>query len=67
MNVNLGFSVVIKKYSTCILFIPGEVTMELVKTIADHEFCSQFTTTTKLLHLIHTILLSHSRIHVGSE
>jgi hypothetical protein len=31
MNVNLGFSTVTKKYSTCILFIPSEVTMELVK------------------------------------
>jgi hypothetical protein len=37
MNVNLGFSVVIKKYSTCILFIPSEVTMELANTIAGHE------------------------------
>jgi hypothetical protein len=67
MNVNLGFSAVTKKYSTCILFIPSEVIMELVKTIADHEFCSQFTTTTKLLHLIHAILLSCSHIQVGSE
>jgi hypothetical protein len=25
------------------LFIPSEVTMELVNTIADHELCSQFT------------------------
>jgi hypothetical protein len=35
MNVNLGFSDVTKKYNTCILFIPSEVTMELVNTIAD--------------------------------
>jgi hypothetical protein len=68
MNVNLGFSAVSKKYSTCILFIPSEVIMELVNTIADHEFCSQFTTTTtKLLHLVHTIPLSRSRIQVASE
>jgi hypothetical protein len=55
MNVNLGFLAVTKKYSTCICFIPSEITMELVKTVADHEFCSQFTTTTKLLNLIYTI------------
>jgi hypothetical protein len=67
MNVNLGFSAVTKKYSTCIIFIPSEVTMELVKTIAVHELCSQFTTTTKLIHLIHTISLSRSCIQVGSE
>jgi hypothetical protein len=62
MNVNLGFSAVTKKYSACVLFIPSEVTMELVNTIGDHEFCSQFTTTTKLLHLTHIIPLSRSRI-----
>jgi hypothetical protein len=60
MHVNLGWSAVTTKYSTCILFIPSEVTMELVKTVADHESCSQFTNTTKLLHLIHTIPLSHT-------
>jgi hypothetical protein len=38
MKFNLGFSDVTNKYSTCILFIPSEVTMELVNTIADHEF-----------------------------
>jgi hypothetical protein len=37
MNVNLGFSVVTKKYSTCILFIHIEVTTELANTIAGHE------------------------------
>jgi hypothetical protein len=37
MNVNLGFSAVTKKYSTCILFLPSEVTTELVNTIAEHE------------------------------
>jgi hypothetical protein len=40
MNVNLGFLAVTKKYSAYILFIYSEVTMELVKTIADYEFCS---------------------------
>jgi hypothetical protein len=67
MNVNLGFSAVNKKYSKYILFIPSEVTTELVKIIADHKFCSEFTFTTELLHLIHTIPLSHSHIQVGSE
>jgi hypothetical protein len=37
MNVNLGFSAATKKYSTCILFIPSEVTVELANTIAGHE------------------------------
>jgi hypothetical protein len=37
MNVNLGFSAVTKKYSTFILFLPSEVTTELVNTIAEHE------------------------------
>jgi hypothetical protein len=37
MNVNLGFPAVTKKYSTCILFLPNKVTMELVNTIAEHE------------------------------
>jgi hypothetical protein len=38
MNVNLGFLAVTKKYSTCILFYPTGVTMELANTIAGHEF-----------------------------
>jgi hypothetical protein len=37
MNVNLGFSAVTKNYSTCILFLPIEVTTELVNTIAEYE------------------------------
>jgi hypothetical protein len=37
MNVNLRFSAVTKKYSTCILFLPSEVTTELVNVIAEHE------------------------------
>jgi hypothetical protein len=37
INVNLGFSAVTKKYSTYILFLPNEVTMELVNTITEHE------------------------------
>jgi hypothetical protein len=36
MNVNLGFSAVTKKYSTCILFLPSEVTTKLVNT-TEHE------------------------------
>jgi hypothetical protein len=28
MNVNLGFLAVTKKYSTCIFFIPSEITMD---------------------------------------
>jgi hypothetical protein len=37
MNVNLGFSAVIKKYSTCILFIPSEVTVELANSKEGHK------------------------------
>jgi hypothetical protein len=37
MNDNLGFSSLSKKYSTCILFLPSEVTTKLVNTIAEHE------------------------------
>jgi hypothetical protein len=37
MNVDLGFSSITKKYSTWILFLPSEVTTELVNTIAKHE------------------------------
>jgi hypothetical protein len=33
MNV---FSAVTKKYSTCIVFVPSEVTIELVNTIEEH-------------------------------
>jgi hypothetical protein len=50
-----GFLAVNKNYSTCILFLPSEVTKELVKTIVDLKLLSQFTTTTMLLHLTHTI------------
>jgi hypothetical protein len=46
MNVAWNSQMSLRNYSTCILFIPSEVTMELVNTIAHHEFCSQFTTTT---------------------
>jgi hypothetical protein len=38
MNVNLGFLSINKKYSTCIISIPSEVTTELVNTIVGHEF-----------------------------
>jgi hypothetical protein len=37
MNVNLGLSAVTKNYSTCILFLPSEVTRESVHTIVEHE------------------------------
>jgi hypothetical protein len=37
INVNLEFSAITKNYSTCILFIPSEITMELANTIAGHE------------------------------
>jgi hypothetical protein len=50
-----GFLTVNKNYSTCILFLPSEVTKKLVNTIVAIKFLSQFTTTTKLLHLTHTI------------
>jgi hypothetical protein len=50
-----GFSAVTKNYSTCILFLPSEVTTKLVNIIVDMKVLSQLTTTTKLLHLIHTI------------
>jgi hypothetical protein len=45
-----GFSAVTKKYSTCILFLPSEVTTELINTIVAMKLLSQSTTTTKLLH-----------------
>jgi hypothetical protein len=51
-----GFSDVTKNYSTCILFLPSEVTAELVNTIVAIKLLLQSTTTTtKLLHLIHSI------------
>jgi hypothetical protein len=62
-----GFSTVTKNYSTCILFLPSEVTTELVNTIVAMKLLSQSTTTTKLLHLIYIIPHTCSRIHVGSE
>jgi hypothetical protein len=37
MNVNLEFLAVTKNYSTCILFIPSEVTTELAITIEVHK------------------------------
>jgi hypothetical protein len=37
MNVNKDSQLSLRKYSTCILFLPSEVTTELVKTIADNE------------------------------
>jgi hypothetical protein len=49
-----GFSAVTKNYSTCILFLPSEVTLELINTIVAMKLLSQ-STTTKLLHLTHTI------------
>jgi hypothetical protein len=36
MNINLQFSAITKKYSTCILFL-SDVTMELENTIAGHK------------------------------
>jgi hypothetical protein len=67
MNIAWNSQLSLRNYNTCILFIPSEVIVELVNTIANHEFCSQFTTTTYLLHLIHTIPLSRSHIHVDLE
>jgi hypothetical protein len=37
MNVHLGFLAGTKNYSTCILFLPSEVTMKLANTIASYE------------------------------
>jgi hypothetical protein len=59
-----GFLPVNKNYNTCILFLPNEVTKELVKTIVNIKLLSQFTTTTMLLHLIDTISHTCSHIHV---
>jgi hypothetical protein len=58
-----GFLDVNKNYSTCILFLPSEVTKELVKTMVDMKLLSQSTTTTMLLHLTHTTHHTCSRIH----
>jgi hypothetical protein len=46
-----GFLSVNKNYSTCIPFLPSEVTKELVRTIVAMKLLSQSTTTTMLLHL----------------
>jgi hypothetical protein len=46
MNVAWNSQLSLRNYSTCILFIPSEVTVKLVNTIADHEYYSLFTTTT---------------------
>jgi hypothetical protein len=46
MNVAWNSQLSLRNYNTCILFIPIEVTVELVNTTADHEFYSQFTATT---------------------
>jgi hypothetical protein len=35
--MSTGFSSITKNYRTCILFLPSEVTTELVNTIAEHE------------------------------
>jgi hypothetical protein len=37
MNVNNDFQLSLRRYSTCILFLPTEVTIKLVNTIAKHE------------------------------
>jgi hypothetical protein len=37
MNANKESQLSLRTYSTCILFIPSEVTTELVNTIAEHE------------------------------
>jgi hypothetical protein len=37
MNVNNDSQLSLRRYSTCILFLPNEVTTELVNTIAEHE------------------------------
>jgi hypothetical protein len=68
MNVKLGFSAITKKYSTCIVFLPSEVTTELANTIAEHEiaitvhYYYQVTPSN-----IHTISHTHSHILVGSK
>jgi hypothetical protein len=58
-----GFLAVNKNYSICILFLPSEVTKELVKTIVAIKLLSPSNTTTMLLHLTHTIPHTCSRIH----
>jgi hypothetical protein len=37
INVNLELSAITKNYSTCIFFVPSEVTTKLANTIAGHE------------------------------
>jgi hypothetical protein len=37
MNVSKDSQLSLRKYSTCILFLPSDVTTELVNTIVDHE------------------------------
>jgi hypothetical protein len=37
MNVTWNSQLSLKNYNICIIFIPSEVTVELVNTIADHE------------------------------
>jgi hypothetical protein len=59
-----GFSAFTKNYSTCIIFHPSEVTTEFVNTIKAMKLLSQSTTTTKLLHLTHTIPHTCSRVKV---
>jgi hypothetical protein len=62
-----GFLAVTKNYSTSILCLPSEVATELVTTIIAMKLLSQSITTTKLLHVIHTITHTCSRLLVGSE
>jgi hypothetical protein len=67
MNDNLGFSGVTKKYSTCIPFLPCEVTTELLNTRAEHEIATTiyyyYQVTPSNIH--HPPSCSH--ILVGSE
>jgi hypothetical protein len=39
MNVTWNSQLSLRNYNTCIIFIPSEVNVELVNTIADHESC----------------------------
>jgi hypothetical protein len=61
---NQRFLAANKNYRSCINFLPSEVTKELVKTIVDMKLLSQFTTTTMLLHLTHTLSHTFSHVHV---
>jgi hypothetical protein len=62
MNMNLGFSAVTKNYSACIIFIPSEITTELVNTIAGHEIVVTihyyYQVTPSNTH--HPLMLSHT-------